>query len=129
MSSSDTIVANLTDAYCLDLFPELKRRWPSKELLEASDVGSYIFHEDFFLKWMCSEERSSSEMKRICEYLEYLANSPNPHLNDLLEIGILRGVISNHAKRISAFFGPSTRTIFKEAIQETKSNINEWPCA
>lgn len=86
---AEDLSLNITDKYCLFLFPEMKTYRPMRELALASTLGSYIFHGQYFNKYIEENRNDSSIIKRFCDYIEYLLLDENHELNFLAEVAIL----------------------------------------
>ena len=101
---------NLTDEYCLQLFPELLKKFDYKELRKASETGSYIFHEDYLLK-LIIESNSENLYERFANYIEYLISDKNTNLNNLGIIGLLEGAINQELTQIIPYLGKTTKNL------------------
>jgi len=93
------------------LFPEILDFARKSELLEASSIGPYIFHEDFFVPFILAEPRGPDFLSRVGKYIEYLIANENRHLRDLGEIGVVQCLIHKGFSEIVPFWGIETEKI------------------
>ena len=98
---------NPIDAHCLSAFPELLEQFSEAELRSASSIGSYIFHEDYFMKFVETQSNNELLLRRVATYIEYLASHENQYQRDLVEVGILERLVSEQDHRIAPFLGPA----------------------
>ncbi len=122
---------NITDRYCLDLFPELLELYGIDALEQASSLGSYVFHEDFFNEFLIKRSDSDDIMFRGAKYIAYLFADENTYLNDLAQIGILEGLINCKFSRIAPFLERTVpRSTYKMVVMEARTRIRfdiaEW---
>lgn len=114
---------NLVDRYCLSLFPEMLEYFSEAELRIASGTGSYIFHEDYFVKFIGTSLDDDAILARVAEYVEYLAENKNTYLVDLAEIGILESVISKGFHQLA----PHVKSASKKLVQSVLAHCNVAP--
>lgn len=117
---------SIIDSYCLDCFPELTKKFSTEELEEASDTGTYIFHEDYFAEWVLTCVKSHSDLKRVGEYIEYLSSSENDHMKDLARIGLIENFINRDFTEIASYFGKNSLKLLEEAKKTTKFDYDKW---
>ena len=117
---------NLVDQYCLDSFPEMLDKFDELTLKEASEIGSYIFHEDFFNAWLTEGEHSSSVLKRAGKYIEELSSSYNIHIRTLSQVGVIEGLINHGFVRLAPYLGPKSRACLKEAEKRLSFDRKLW---
>ena len=117
---------NIVDQYCFSLFPEMLNHFSEVELRSASNLGSYIFHEDFFLKFLALSATSDGLMARIGRYVEYLAGDENNYLGDLAEIGILEGAVSQNLYALARHLGPKSKTLLKNVLSHFDVDHSKW---
>lgn len=107
---------NLVDRYCLSIFPEMLEHFSEEELRIASSTGSYIFHEDYFVKFIGASLDDDALLARVAAYLEYLAENKNNYLVDLAEIGILESVISKDFHQLAPHLRPCSRKLVQSVL-------------
>ncbi|PHQ93356.1 MAG: hypothetical protein COB40_14420 [Marinosulfonomonas sp.] len=117
---------NLVDKYCSDCFPELVEIFGLDALEEASGFGSYIFHEDYFVKWMKGAVLTPSIIERITKYMEYLAESPNSHLNDLAHVGLLESVVDVDLVELAPYMGAETKKLLVKVCSTMHLDPDIW---
>lgn len=117
---------NIIDSYCLTEFPELLEIFSREELEEASSLGSYIFHEDYLNRVIVMNRSSASFLKRVADYIEYLASSKNKEMNYLAQIGIVEALINEKIIEAAEFFGESTKLLLFECKKTTKFQMSDW---
>lgn len=117
---------NLVDRYCLDIFPEILNFHSIKELEEASSIGSYIFHEDYFVKFLVASSGDVDLLKRAGNYIEYLAANENKHLRDLANVGVLSSLVNQHFYEIAPYFKLETKKLMKEVARHTRVDGKKW---
>ena len=101
---------NSVDQLCLDIFPEIAELFPIQELNIASEIGSYIFHEDYFIYWVIKADLSQDQVERLFTYIEYLAGNEDAELRNLGQIAIFEGLINlGFRKPRNAHLGEATK--------------------
>lgn len=118
--------ANLTDKYCMECFPELEQKYGIDVLYEASSYGSYVFHEDYFNFWVSEDVKSNQDLKRVANYIEYLASSPNHHLQNLAQIAIIEGLINLNFIAIAPFLKKHSKQLVLKAKNTTNFDEKIW---
>lgn len=117
---------NPVDAHCLSIFPELLGQFSEDELRSASLIGSYIFHEDYFMKFVESGASNEIILRRIAGYIEYLASHRHQYQRDLVEVGILESLVSKEDHRIAPFLGPAGTAAVTRVLPNFAVDPNPW---
>lgn len=117
---------NLLDAYCVHLFPELLDEFEENELMDASSVGSYIFHEDFLNMLVGIRRADEAFLDRVCDYIENLASNKNKYFVDLAEIGVLEGLVDSGVVEIARHLGPESRRLVTSIAQRLNFDLSKW---
>ena len=87
---------NLVDKFCCDLFPEMLAEYSTPDLELASASGSYVFHEDYLVDFVC-RQKDPELVARVVDYILYLRDDRNPYLRDLAQLGVVEGIINAQA--------------------------------
>lgn len=107
------------------MFPELLSGASKDELEAASQFGSYVFHEDHFLKLINSTD-DEDLLARAARYLEYLCANENPYLRDLGSVALLEGLVSSGSSKISRFLGTRSRDQLAKVLQHFDVDKAAW---
>ncbi len=116
---------NLVDLHCLELFPEMKEQFQALDLERASDEGSYIFHEDYFLRFAL-DQNENKMLKRIADYIEELACSENKQIRNLAQIGVLEGMINSNFTKIAKHLGQNSKSMVGLAEKRLMFKKSDW---
>jgi len=114
------------DAHCLSVFPELLEQFSESELRSASVLGTYIFHEDYFAKFIASRSSNEVMLRRFSDYIEYLASNEDYSLRDLAEVGILEGLVSKQDHRVAPFLGPASSELVARVLSHFDVDPKPW---
>ena len=114
------------DADCLKAFPEMLETYSEATLLNAIEIGSYIFFEDFFNAFIELHKSDISLLKRAGVFIENMARSQNDQIHNLVEIGILSGLVNREVTEIATFLGPKSRSLLNKANHHTKIDRKAW---
>lgn len=116
---------NPVDAHGLSVFPSLFDQFPKSELRFASLVGSYIFHEDHFLKFV---ESQSDEfvLCRISDNIESLASHANASQRDLAEVAIPESLVSSERHRTALYLDPAGATAVARLLSRVTVDAKPW---
>ncbi len=114
------------DAHCLSLFPELLQQFSEDELRRASATGTYIFHEDYFARFIENQARNELMLRRIAKYVEQLASSHDVSLQNLAEIGILEGVVSKNDHSLAPYVGPASAELLARVLLHFDVDPKLW---
>ena len=123
---SEDNIYNLNDAYCVKMFPELVDRFGESALKRASSFGEYVFHEDYFIKFLIENENNLDVIKRGADYIEYLCRSENTLLQNLAKIGLIDSLISKEFTKISEFLGSQSRQTLGESLEHFDVDHQAW---
>jgi hypothetical protein len=121
---SETFYPN--DEHCLSLFPELLQLFSEDDLRAASTTGTYIFHEDYFARFIENQARDELMLRRIAKYVELLASSHDVSLRNLAAVGILEGLVSKQNHSIAPYIGPATGELLAEVLPRFAVDPNPW---
>ncbi len=117
---------NPVDAHCLSVFPELLGQFSEDELSSASSIGSYIFHEDYFVKFVASQASNELFLRRVAGYIEFLASHEYFYQRELAEVGILESLICREDHRIAPFLGPAARAAVARVLPHFDVDPKPW---
>ncbi len=117
---------NMINKYCMECFPELVEKYGYDTLSEASSLGTYVFHEDYFNLWVIEDVSSDCDLSRVADYIEHLASSSNVDLQNLAQIGIIEGLMNFHFEKIASYLQKNSRKLLIESEQTTHFNKNVW---
>lgn len=92
----------------------------------ASAEGSYIFHEDFFMKYV-EENRDNKELLRgLCDYIEYLLSDRNFYLNQLARAALLERCIDIKLYEMRPMIGENGLAALKEMSEQFRLDKQRW---
>jgi hypothetical protein len=114
------------DAHCLSLFPELLQQFSEDELRHASAIGTYIFHEDYFSRFIEGQAGNELMLRRIAKYVEQLASSHDVALQNLAEIGILEGLVSKKDYSLAPYVGPASTELLAKVLSHFDVDPTPW---
>lgn len=114
------------DKSCLDAFPEMMQSYGRKPLENASRIGSYIFFEDYFNEFIEKNKNNGKILLRAADYIEGLAQSENSDIQNLVEIGILEGLVNRDVSEIAKLLKPNSKKLLKQATSRTKIDAALW---
>lgn len=114
------------DEACLASFPEILQEYSRAELLEASETGRYIFFEDYFNAFIQKHKTNETILKRIAPFIENLAQSEHDEIRNLVEIGILSGLVSRDVTTIAKYLGPRSKYLLGKASSQTNIDRDAW---
>ena len=117
---------NLTDKFCLMLFPELKEFADMKDMRLASTIGTYIFHEDYFMKYVEANVHNPEILQRFCDYVEYLLSDDNVYLNNLAIVALLERCLDIGMFAIRPLLGEKGVQGLKDASQTLQIDRDRW---
>ena len=114
------------DEACLASFPEMLQEHSRAELLEASETGRYIFFEDYFNAFIQKHKTNETILKRVAPFIENLAQSEHDEIRNLVEIGILSGLVSRDVTTIAKYLGPRSKHLLGKASSHTNIDRDAW---
>jgi hypothetical protein len=114
------------DMACMEAFPELLQQFAEDELRAASAIGTYIFHEDYFAEFISRWSSNEVMLRRIADYVEFLASSEDKERRNLAEIGILEGLISKQDHRIAPFLGTAGAALVDRVLPNFGVDPKPW---
>jgi len=100
--------------------------FPESELLSASVLGTYIFHEDYFIPFVLGRSSDEMMMQRVATYIEFLASSEDQSLHNLAEIGILEALVSRQDSSVAVFLGPQSKALLVRVLPHFDVDPKPW---
>jgi len=114
------------DNQCLKAFPEMLEEYEREALKNASSIGRYIFFEDYFNEFVEKHQGSEIMLIRAAKFIESLARSHNENVKNLVEIGILSGLVNRQVDGIAKFLGSQSKELLGQATRHTKIDRHVW---
>ncbi len=114
------------DIQCLKAFPEMLEEYEREALENASSDGRYIFFEDYFNEFIEKHQANENILIRAAKFIEALARSNNNEVKNLVEVGILSGLVSREVHGIAKFLGAHSKQLLGKATSHTRVDRNVW---
>jgi hypothetical protein len=111
---------------CLNAFPELEEYYSREKLLEATSSGNYVFFEDYFNEFVENYGNNKYFFQRVGVFIEGMAANPNADVRNLVEIGLLEGLVNRRVYTVASFLGKHSKKLLMNASQRTKFDEKVW---
>ncbi len=111
---------------CLTDFPEVLDVFSQGELAQASAIGSYIFFEDYFMRFIEKRGHSDQFFARVAAFIETLAESDDADIRNLAQIALLEPLVNKKIVKIAPHLGKAAQKLLRQAQDTTRIDTKIW---